>query len=290
MGKSISARVMSNLLKFWPKLTAQESEQKLSDALKAGEKTTPPPKNPAARYEDNENGRIFYVNEDSVSKYVIFYIHGGAYRHDIVLPHWQLINKLVKKTDAMVVVPAYRLVPFATYKEAFDLIVPVYKQILEKYPDKKIMMMGDSAGGGLSLSLTQHFKAENIRMPDELIMFSPWVDVSMENEQIKEYQLKDPFLFADSLLPPGKRWAGDLDIHDPKVSPIYGDLTGIRNVTVFVGTDEIIYPDVTKMFGMLDEDESNELIVGEGMNHVYPLFPIKEAVDSDAKIIQVVTR
>ena len=110
------------------------------------------------------------------------------------------------------------------------------------------------------------------------------------DEQIKEYQLKHPFLFADSLLPPGKRWAGDLDIHDPKVSPIYGDLTGIRNVTVFVGTDEIIYPDVTKMFGMLDEDESNELIVGEGMNHVYPLFPIKEAVDSDAKIIQVVTR
>ena len=58
-------------------------------------------------------------------------------------------------------------------------------------------------------------------------------------------------------------------------------LTGIRNVSVFVGTDEIIYPDATKMFGMLDRDVSNELIVGEGMNHVYPLFPIKEAVNGD---------
>ena len=183
----------------------------------------------------------------------------------------------------MVIAPAYRLLPFATYREAYDLIVPVYKHYCEQYPEKKIMMMGDSAGGGLSLALAEYFKSKGIRLPDELILFSPWVDVSMENEEIQEYQPRDPFLFTESLRPLGKRWADDLDVHDPRISPIYGDLTGIRNVSVFVGTDEIIYPDATKMFSMLDRDVSNELIVGEEMNHVYPLFPIKEAVNADYK-------
>ena len=139
-------------------------------------------------------------------------------------------------------------------------------------------------------SLAEYFKAEGIRMPDELILFSPWVDVAMENEEIKDYQPKDPFLFSESLVPVGKRWAADLDNHDWRVSPIYGDLKGIRNVTVFVGTDEIIYPDAVRMFHMLDKDVSNELVVGEGMNHVYPLFRIVEAVSADHKVFYNILR
>ena len=290
MIKSISAKIFSNLLQYWPKLSEEESEQKFQESLRTGEKPTPPPKNIVTRYEDNENGRIFYVNEKGISRYIVFYIHGGAYRHDFIPFHWLFIEKLVKETNALVIAPAYRLAPFATYKEAFDLIVPLYKEYCEKYPEKKIMMMGDSAGGGLSLALTEYFKSAGIRLPDELILFSPWVDVSMKNEEIKEYQPRDPFLFSDSLVPAGKRWAADLDVYDPKISPIYGELQGIHNVTVFVGTDEIIYPDAVKMFHMLDQDVSNELIVGEGMNHVYPLYPIEEARSACNKVFHIVMR
>ena len=60
-------------------------------------------------------------------------------------------------------IPANRLVPFGTYKEAFVLIVPVYKKYCEDHPEKKIIMMGDSAGGGLSLALTEYFKTEGIQ-------------------------------------------------------------------------------------------------------------------------------
>lgn len=290
MIKSISATILSSLLQFWPKLSREESEKKLQSALEEGEKQTNPPTNLVTRYEDNENGRIFYANEKSVSPYTVFYIHGGAYRYDFIPFHWQFIEKLVKETNALAIVPAYRLAPFATWKEAFDLIVPVYKQYCEEHPEKKIILMGDSAGGGMSLALTEHFKAEGIRLPDELILFSPWVDVSMENEVISEYQEKDPFLFADSLIAPGKSWAGDLDVHDPHVSPIYGDLKGLHNVTVFVGTDEILYPDGAKMFHMLDKDVTNELIVADGMNHVYPLYPIEEARYACNKVFHIIMR
>ena len=120
---------------------------------------------------------------------------------DFLPPHWSFIERLVKETNALVIAPAYRLVPFGTYREAFDLIVPVYKKYCEEHPEKKVMMMGDSAGGGLALALTEHFKQEGIHLPDELVLFSPLVDCSGENEELKEYQPKDPMiLFLPRLL------------------------------------------------------------------------------------------
>ena len=288
MSKSFSAKVVSDLLELFGMYTEKNSERMIAGALSKGEKPTPPPKNLKTRFEDNQNGRVFYANEGSTSRNTVFYIHGGAYFMDFTRPHWRLLEKLIKETDAQVIAPAYRLVPFATYREAFDLIVPLYREYCETHPDKNTILMGDSAGGGLALALTEYFNAEGIHMPDRLILLSPWVDVSMDNEQIKEYESLDPFLKVTPLRDCAEQWKGGLDLHDWHISPIYGDLKGIRNVTVFVGTDGIFYPDITKFFGMLDKDPSNELIIGEEMNHVYPLFPIPEAKPAVDKIIRTI--
>ena len=290
MGRSIGAKVMADLFHFWPKMSAEEREKKYAEALKKGETPTPSPKNIVTRCEEHENGRIFYANEKGVSRYTVFYIHGGAYEMDFIPLHWAFIEKLVKETNALVIAPAYRLVPFGTYKEAYDLIVPVYKKYCEVHPEKKIIMMGDSAGGGLSLALTEYFKAEGIRVPDELILFSPWVDVSMGNEEIKDFISRDPMIGPEEVLPAARAWAGDRDMHDPLISPLFGDLKGLHNVTVFIGTEEVLYPDVTKMFHMLDADVSNELIVGEGMIHCYPLNPVEEAIPACHKVFHIVMR
>ena len=288
MSKSFSAKVVSDLLELFGMYTEKNSERMIAGALSKGEKPTPPPRNLKTRFEDNQNGRVFYANEGSTSRNTVFYIHGGAYFMDFTRPHWRLLEKLIKETDAQVIAPAYRLVPFATYREAFDLIVPLYREYCETHPDKNTILMGDSAGGGLALALTEYFKTEGIHMPDRLILLSPWVDVSMDNEQIKEYESVDPFMKVTPLRDCAEEWKGDLDVHDWHLSPIYGDLKGIRNVTVFVGTDGIFYPDITKFFGMLDKDPSNELIIGEEMNHVYPLFPIPEAKPAVDKIIRTI--
>ena len=288
MSKSFSAKIMSDLLELFGMYTEKNSERMIAGALSKGEKPTPPPKNLKTRYEDNENGRVFYANEESSSRSTVFYIHRGAYFMDFTRPHWKLLEELIKEADVQVIAPAYRLVPFATYREAFELIVPLYREYCETHPDKNLILMGDSAGGGLALALTEYFKAEGIHMPDRLILLSPWVDVSMENEKIREYESVDPFLKVTPLRDCAEQWKGGLDVHDWHVSPIYGDLKGIRNVTVFVGTDGIFYPDITKFFGMLDEDPSNELIIGEEMNHVYPLFPIPEAKPAVDKIISTI--
>ena len=288
MSKSFSAKVMSDMLELFGMYTEKNSERMIAGALSKGEKPTPPPKKPATRFEDSPNGRVFYANEESASRNTVFYLHGGAYFMDFTEPHWRLLDTVIRETDARVIAPAYRLVPFATWREAFDLIVPLYREYCGTHPGQRIILMGDSAGGGLALALTEHFRAEGMHMPDRLILLSPWVDVSMENEQIREYESVDPFLKVTPLRDCAAQWKGGLDAHDWRVSPIYGDLEGIRNVTVFVGTDGIFYPDITKFFGMLDRDPSNEMIIGEEMNHVYPLFPIPEAKPAVDKIIHTI--
>lgn len=251
---------------------------------------TEEPKILETRREDTDKGSVFYLNEDTEAKYTVFYLHGGAYKNDFSPFHWHMIGKIIHKTDAAVIAPAYLLLPFGTYRDAFDLIVPLYKRYVEEHPDRKIIVMGDSAGGGLSLAVTEQLKLSGIRMPDELILLSPWVDISMENPDMPPYEEKDPWLRKPGLSVCAEYWADGLDLHDPHISPIYGDLSGIDHVTVFTGTNEMLYPDSVKFFGMLDESDTNELIVAEDMLHVYPLIPIPEAVPAQKKIYEKIMR
>ncbi len=188
------------------------------------------------------------------------------------------------------IAPAYRLAPFGTYKEAFELILPVYKEYCTKYPDNKIIMMGDSAGAGLAVALAEYCKTEGIRLPDELILISPWIDAVMDNPEIRDYESRDPALSVPYLKVCARHWAGGLDLHDWRISPIYGDLKGLSHVTVFTGTNELFYPDIIKFFHMLDDSPANELITGEEMFHIYPLFPIKEAEEAQEKMIGKILR
>ena len=145
---------------------------------------------------------MFYANEDSKSGITLIYLHGGAYFMDFTNNHWKLLKKLVDGADVRLIAPAYRLVPFATYREAFDLVVPLYREYREAHPDQKVILMGDSAGGGLSIAVTEQLKADGIRLPDELVLLSPWVDIAMDNEQIPKYESRDPLGYRNLFSPP----------------------------------------------------------------------------------------
>lgn len=275
--KSIMSTILAAGFKLKKKLTAEETEAEMKLLLQRDETPSPHPKLLQTRYTENSNGGIFYANEETTSKYAIFYMHGGGYIHDFSLFHWLFLTMLIKATDAAVIAPAYRLVPYATWKEAFDLIIPAYEEYIESNPGKKIILMGDSAGGGLALALAEQMKLDGIRMPDELILLSPWVDAAMENPDVEIYQDEDPWLSVPWLKVCGRYWAGDKDPHDFHISPINGDLKNLGNVTIFSGTKEVFYPDLKKFYDLVKDDGSNELIIGKDMMHVYPLMPIPEA-------------
>ena len=212
---------------------------------------------------------IFNGSED-ISQIVI-YLHGGAYVNEIMIPHISFCDRLAKKISGTVFAPLYPLAPNHTYDETYEILEKLYRHLLEQ--EKPITIMGDSSGGGLSAAFAEYLAANDLPQPDNLILISPWVDVSMSGKY--DDVEKDPMSGVEGLREMGKAWAGDLDLKDYKVSPLFGDVSKFPKTTIFVGTHEQIQHDVTDFYNKLkDNGIDAELNLGEGMNHVYPVYPL----------------
>lgn len=232
--------------------------------------------------------KIYSLSKTDSPEYTILYLHGGAYINDASTYQWELCDKLVQETNAELIFPIYPLAPNHTWEETFDLLTELYQDITAEL-NTPLIIMGDSAGGGLAAAFCEYLNEINIPQPDKMILLSPWLDVSMSNPEIEDYESADPMLSAYGLIEMGKCWAGDLELTDYRISPIYGDISALQNVYLFVGTREIFYPDVTLFYSILQEQGvSAELYIGEGMNHDYPLYPIPEADDAIEQICSII--
>ena len=190
----------------------------------------------------------------------------------------------------LLVMPLYPLAPLHDTADSYETMVSLFAQVCSENESKKIVLMGDSAGGGYSLALVEGLAAHGLRQPDELILLSPWVDVTMSNPQIADYVDVDPALTVTMGRMSGEAWAGALPTDDWHVSPIYGDLSALKNVSIFVGTRELFYPDDTLLYEKLRDNENVNLYIGKGMNHVYPAFPTLEGRAGVQQIIHIIQR
>ena len=125
--------------------------------------------------------------------------------------------------------------------------------------------------------------------PDELILIAPWMDVSMDNKDIADYEPVDPMLDIYGAKEIGKMWAGDKDVHDPMVSPIYGTFENLGRMTIFIGTRDMLCPDCLKFSDILTEQGiDHTIVVEEGLDHPFPLFPIPEAKKAQQIMIDII--
>ena len=190
---------------------------------------------------------------DSKSDLIILYFHGGAYMSNLRTEHWSLIEKLISKTSATIVVPDYPLAPEASCKETYDFIEGLFTGLIAEYPAKRIVFIGDSAGGGLALGFTQQLRDENKKQPDQIIIFSPWLDVTMCNPILERLDKEDNLLSIAGLKNAGQKYAANLDLKDFRVSPVYGDLTGMCRISLFTGTKDILNADAQKFKQLMKE-------------------------------------
>ena len=231
--------------------------------------------------------QVFNLNIESQSNKAIIYLHGSGYVRNPRKWHFRFVNKLAKKSGLPLYMPIYPKAPNHTYKESYDKLTSLYLKLKEKYQD--IILIGDSAGGGLALGLAESFISKNILQPKELILLSPWVDINLSNTKIKEYQKVDPIVFASNEKIWGKSWAGDENLNNYKVSPIYGNMIGLNSVSLFIGTREVLYPDTKLLESILkDSNVKVKMFIGEGLNHVYPIYPIPEAKIALKQILNII--
>lgn len=183
--------------------------------------------------------------ETDKSNKVILYIHGGAYVGEIAEEHWLFFNEIIKDTNATIIVPDYPLTPQYNYEDSFNMVFPLYKKILEKVKQENLILMGDSAGAGMSLSLVQKIVEDKLVQPSKTILISPWLDVTMSNKEIDEVQKRDTKLNKDILKIVGIFYAKtEENTKNYLVSPIYGKLEKLRNLVIYTGTNDILNPDV----------------------------------------------
>lgn len=192
--------------------------------------------------------KVFTIKPKEVekSRNVILYFHGGAYVAEATNKHWDFLKKLVKDTRSAVIMPDYPLTPKYTYKDVLNMVEGVYKEILAKTKTKNnnLIVMGDSAGGGMALGLLEKLSDNNIALPQKTILISPWLDISMSNEKIDEVQKNDKDLDKGKLSFAGSFYSRDLNKEEEFfVSPIKGNLSKLENVYIYTGTYDILNPD-----------------------------------------------
>ena len=173
----------------------------------------PIPKWLSARYDIEDiqidQRKTWQINpKEGTNRRVILFLHGGAYIYNITGLHWQFISKLLTKTQIGFVVPDYPLAPIANFQDVYIFIQTVYNQLLTKFRPEEIILMGDSAGGGLALGFAQHLRNDNHPLPSQVILLSPWLDVTMSHPDIPEVDRKDWVLGIKGLQLAGKAYAG----------------------------------------------------------------------------------
>lgn len=189
--------------------------------------------------------KVFIISpKNENNERVILYFHGGAYMAEMTDKHWTFLQKLCNDTKCTIIVPDYPLAPKYTYKDVLKLSEAIYKDLISKVNTENIIMMGDSAGGGLALGLEETLGNSNIALPSKTILISPWLDTTMSNPKIPEVQPNDKDLNKFKLYVSGvlySRWISENEKYF--VNPLNGDLSKLKNITIFTGTYDILNPD-----------------------------------------------
>ena len=143
------------------------------------------------------------------------------------------------------------------------------------------MFMGDSAGGGLALAFAQKLVKENAKVqPIKNILFSPWLDLSMQNPKITQQEHLDKILPIVGLITAGKKYAGGEDVSNYLLSPINGEIEGIGDTLVIYGTQELFYPDCKKLQEKSKSYKNFTFHEFPEMQHDWVIFPIPEAAQA----------
>lgn len=204
------------------------------------------------------------------SDWHIMYLHGGGYTDQLLSIHWEIVLNLVRYTGATITVPVYPLAPEHTHEEGNAFVERVYRGLLETVPAERIVLVGDSAGGGMCLVQAMRYRDAGLAPPARLILFAPWVNAQTTNSEMAAVEARDPILARPGIELAGRWWAGPDDVTHPQVSPLFGDAGGLPPVDIYTGSADLLTPDMRLMAQRI-RDAGGEVTFVEypGAIHVY---------------------
>ncbi|HQG40739.1 MAG TPA: alpha/beta hydrolase fold domain-containing protein, partial [Spirochaetales bacterium] len=177
---------------------------------------------------------------------ILLYFHGGAFLEGVTKRHWLLIEKLAQVWGGAMVFPDYPLAPEHGCRDIQKFALALYHDVLERYSASRVVLMGDSAGGGLALSMALELRDRGERLPDALILYSPWLDLTMNNSQLAELEAVDAILSVQGLRAAAAYYAQGAPLDEYHISPLYGSFHNLCPTALFTGTDDLLYADAVR--------------------------------------------
>ena len=218
----------------------------------------------------------------------ILYLHGGGYTIGSVATHRGLVGRLAIATGARGLTVGYRLGPEHRFPAAVDDAMAAYRWLVRAgTAPERIVVAGDSAGGGLTVALLVALRDAGDRLPAAGVCISPWADLACTGESMKTCAAHDPMVQRGPLLEMAAQYLGGQDPRAPLASPIYADLLGLPPLLIHVGTAETLLDDARRLADRARADGVPvEIEVWDDMIHVWhafsPLLP--EADEAIARI------
>ncbi|MCI8766000.1 MAG: alpha/beta hydrolase [Lachnospiraceae bacterium] len=224
-----------------------------------------------------ENFSMEYLRPVQVSTgRVVLQLHGGGYigpMKNIYRDFAVCYSKQSMGGDVLTI--DYRVAPEYPYPAALEDALEAYRWLLEekKYDPQKIVVAGDSAGGGLALALALYLRDHGMAMPAGLALMSPWTDLTCSGESHKTNFHRDPQFgnTTDNLLY-DSAYIGDADPRDPYLSPVFGEFWGMPPVLMQVGSEEVLLSDTLRVADKLRMTKGKlRVSVYDGMFHVFQM-------------------
>lgn len=248
---------------------------------------------------DGMHGEWVCVNRAHMKKYVILYCHGGGYSTGSSLYGRTLTTKLAAATSMDVFSFDYRLAPEHPYPAPLEDAMKIWNELmLFGYGARDVILVGDSAGGNLALTLALKLKSEGRLLPRGIVLFSPWTDLTASGKSYQKKEGIDPVLSAEYLQTAMENYLGKAPseelLKNPYVSPLFGDFESFPPTYIQVGDEEILLSDSTLLAKKMNRSGVNvRLDVFKGMWHVFQMSPFKtasEAIDKTAEFIFSICR
>ena len=179
---------------------------------------------------------------------VLMFFHGGGYCSGSIVSHRRMVTEAGRAGGMRALAVAYRLAPEHPFPAAYDDVLTAWRFLRnEGIPPARIAVGGDSAGAGLAVALIGQLRDAHEELPGCAWLVSPWTDLTMSGSTFATKDGVDPIIhkeylneLANAYLPIG------IDGKDPRVSPLYGDLTSFPPLLIQVGSAETLLDDATR--------------------------------------------
>src|SRR5256885_1689059 len=211
----------------------------------------------------------------SDSSRVLMFFHGGGYCSGSILSQRRLVTEAGRAAGVRTLAIGYRLAPEHPFPAAYDDVLTAWRFLRnQNIPAAHIAIGGDSAGAGLTVALISRLRDAHEELPGCAWLISPWTDLTMSGSTLASRGEVDPLIdkeylneLAEAYLPAG------MDRRDPRVSPLYADLTNFPPMLIQVGSDETLLDDATRFAAHAGAaDVAVTLEVWPHMIHAWPLW------------------